>query len=125
MAELPEPVELKLPIAIRNEHIAPCPTTTRIKRLLTATFLADGGDFTISTCPDSREHGDAQEETKLFSVDSGLALGRGLNQRRHFRNASGLPIFSVSMEGNGATWVVQLPGDSTSEPMAVLVLAPR
>ncbi|RJE21780.1 hypothetical protein PHISCL_05871 [Aspergillus sclerotialis] len=119
MAKLPEPIELKLPIAIRNEYITPYLTTIRIRRRLGTTFLATGGDFTISTCPDGREHRDAQEETKLFSVESDLAPGGFLRQRRHFRNASGLPIFNLLMKGSGATWLVQLPGDSTSKPMAV------
>ncbi|RJE22678.1 hypothetical protein PHISCL_04981 [Aspergillus sclerotialis] len=106
MAKLPEPVELKLPIAICNEHIAPNTTTIRIRRHLTATFLTDGGDFTISTSADG-EH------------------GRGLRQYRYFYDASDLPVFSLSMKGNGATWYMQLPGDSTSTSEPIAVLAPR
>lgn len=119
MDQLPEPTELKLPIAICDEHIATRPTILRIKRHVTPAFLANEGDFTISTCADEA----SQEGTNLFSVNSDLALERGLSQRRRFRDDAGLPLFDLQMKGSGATWLVQLPGDSTCEPMAVL--APR
>lgn len=121
MEKLPDPIEPKLPIAIRNEHIAPYPTTIRIKRHFS---ILDGGDFTISTCVDDEAPED--KESKLFYVDSDLVPGRGLSQRRSFLDASGLPVFTLATKGNGAssyTWHVELPGDSTAEPVAVL--APR
>lgn len=122
MAKLPEPIELKQPIAIRTEHVVPCPTTIRIRRRITPALMATGGDFTVWTCSNSHELDKAQEESKLFSVDSEYALP--FSQRRHFRDTSGLPVFSISLKQGGATWFVHLPGaNSTSEPMAIL--APR
>lgn len=118
MTDLPEPIELKQPIAICNEHIASSATILRVRKILIDTYLMSRYDFTISTYPNHR--GFDQGQKLLLSVESEIGHR---SQRRHFRNADGLPIFSVSMKGSSATWLAQSPGDSTSKPMAVF--APR
>ncbi|KAI2790736.1 hypothetical protein POX_c03584 [Penicillium oxalicum] len=104
------PVTLKKPIAIRSEHVAPRLTTVRLKQ---HSKSWSGGDFTISTRPS-----DDSSATKLFSVDGDFA---SLSQKRHFRDASGLPLFELRRKKSGVTWFVHLPGaHSDAEPIAAI-----
>ncbi|PLB48742.1 hypothetical protein P170DRAFT_436481 [Aspergillus steynii IBT 23096] len=78
-----------------------------------------GGDFTIST----RSEEDSSVLETLFTVDGEVA---SFSQRRHVRDASGLPIFEIRRKRAGVTWFVHLPGDSDSEDAKPLAtIAPR
>lgn len=117
MPKLTEPTDLKQAIAVLPEYIAQYPTTLRLRRFETIrNSLSTGGDFAVWACPDDR----TQEETKLFEVKSTAGGAR----RRHFIDASGLPLFTVSHKGIGATWFMHLPNrNPRTEPMGVF--APR
>ncbi|KGO50683.1 hypothetical protein PEX2_063210 [Penicillium expansum] len=104
------PTILKKPIAIRPEYIASCPTAIRVKQ---HSKSWSGGDFTIFTFPS-----EGGSVTKLFSVDGDFG---SLSQRRHFRDASGLPLFELHRKKSGVTWFVHLPGaKSDAEPIAAI-----
>ncbi|KAL4809087.1 tubby C-terminal-like domain-containing protein [Aspergillus unguis] len=93
----------KHPIALRPEHIARSTTTIRIKQHSTT---LSSGNFTITRVPDSSNPIQAPET--LFTVDSDYP---SFSQRRHFRDASGLPLFEISRRKMGVTWYLHLPGD--------------
>ncbi|KAI9370914.1 tubby C-terminal-like domain-containing protein [Aspergillus egyptiacus] len=116
MAEL---TDLKQPIAIRTEYTAPYLTTLHIKQHGKSKHDVLGESLTVWRWPDGGSQ--SQDERKLFSVGSESVPFR---QRRHVRDASGLPLFELSQKKAGVTWFVHLPGGKeTSESIAAI--APR
>ncbi|KAL3463472.1 tubby C-terminal-like domain-containing protein [Aspergillus heterothallicus] len=112
---------LKQPIAIRSEYIAPCPTTIHIKQHKRSSIGAAGDGLTVWKWADERAGSDNQDERKIFAIDSESVP---FSQRRHFHDASGLPLFELSQKKAGVTWFVHLPGGS--EPSeAIAAIAPR
>ncbi|KAK1146854.1 hypothetical protein N8T08_002172 [Aspergillus melleus] len=106
---------LKQPLSIRPDHVASRPTSLVVKQ---HTKTWTGGDFTIST----RSDNSSALET-LFSVDGEVA---SMSQRRHVRDASGLPLFEIRRKRMGVTWFVHLPGDSDSDDAKpIATIAPR
>lgn len=109
----------KQPIAIRPEHVASSTTTIQVKQ---HSVSWSSGNFTISSTPTAEE----PLLKKLFGVDGDFA---SWSQRRHFCDASGLPLFKISQKKTGVTWYLHLPGESssssskanTSEPIATVV----
>ncbi|CAG8151017.1 unnamed protein product [Penicillium salamii] len=106
----------KQPISIRPEHIASSTTTIQVKQ---HSASWSSGKFTISSTPTAED----PLFSKLFSVDGDVA---SLSQRRHFCDASGLPLFEISRKKVGVTWYLHLPGESSSkasssEPIATVV----
>lgn len=104
----------KQPIAIRPEHVASSTTTIQVKQ---HSASWSSGNFTISSTPTAEE----PLLTKLFTVDGDVA---SWSQRRHFCDASGLPLFEISRKKAGVTWYIHLPGESSSkgnEPIATVV----
>ena len=95
---------IKQPIAIRPEHVASSTTTIQVKQ---HNASWSSGNFTISTTPTTEE----PLLNKLFDVDGDFA---SWSQRRHFRDASGLPLFEISRKKTGVTWYLHLPGESNS-----------
>lgn len=95
---------VKQPIAIRPEHVASSTTTIQVKQ---HSASWSSGNFTISTTPTTEE----PLLNKLFDVDGDFA---SWSQRRHFRDASGLPLFKISRKKTGVTWYLHLPGESNS-----------
>ncbi|KAE8307531.1 tubby C-terminal-like domain-containing protein [Aspergillus transmontanensis] len=105
---------LKQPIALRTEYITSHPTTIRVKQHSNSW---SGGDFTITKCPTH----DSPLAEKLFTVDGDF---KSMSQRRHFQDASGLPLFEISHKRLGVTWFVHLPGgkeNTSSSPIATIV----
>ncbi|KAJ5943203.1 hypothetical protein N7516_003371 [Penicillium verrucosum] len=106
----------KQPIAVLPEHVASSTTTIQVKQ---HSVSWSSGNFTISSTPTAEE----PLLKKLFSVDGEIA---SWSQRRHFRDASGLPLFDISRKKAGVTWYLHLPGESSSkgtasEPIATVV----
>ncbi|KAJ5497051.1 hypothetical protein N7463_009038 [Penicillium fimorum] len=106
----------KQPIAIRPEHVASSTTTIQVKQ---HSASWSSGNFTISSTPTAEE----PLLNKLFSVDGDFA---SFSQRRHFCDASGLPLFEISRKKVGVTWYLHLPGESSSKgsssgPIATIV----
>ncbi|KAL4780811.1 tubby C-terminal-like domain-containing protein [Aspergillus varians] len=114
-----ELLTLKQPIAIRPEHVASSPTTIQVKQ---HSASWSSGNFTVSSIPTAEE----PLSKKLFGVDGDFA---SWSQRRHFCDASGLPLFEISRKKTGVTWYLHLPGESSSssskasasEPIATVV----
>ncbi|KAL3491046.1 tubby C-terminal-like domain-containing protein [Aspergillus germanicus] len=118
MAEL---TDLKQPIAIRTEYIAPHPTTIHIKQKKTPKNGASGEDLTVWTSSSSSNQ--EKDGQKLFSVTSESVP---FSQRRHLRDASGLPFFELSQKKSGVTWFVRPPGgNETVSSESIAVIAPR
>ncbi|KAJ5508690.1 hypothetical protein N7527_010833 [Penicillium freii] len=109
------PTRTKQPIAICPEYVASSTTTIQVKQ---HSASWSSGNFTISSTPTAEE----PLLNKLFSVDGEIA---SWSQRRHFRDASGLPLFDISREKVGVRWYLHLPGESSkgtaSEPTATVV----
>ncbi|GFF46851.1 hypothetical protein IFM51744_06425 [Aspergillus udagawae] len=102
---------LKLPLAYNTKYIAQDTTALRVKQ---HSESLSGGDFTISTYPAD----DSPLGTKLFSVKGDFG---SLSNKRHFSDASGLPLFTLQRKKAGVTWFVVLPGDERgSEPIATI-----
>ena len=105
---------LKQPITIRPEHVASCTTTLRLK-----SKSRIGGDYIVSTVVSDGSGSSATPDSiELFIVDGNVT---SWSQRRHFRDASGLPLFDLHRKSSGVTWFVQMPGGNS--PLATL--APR
>ncbi|KAJ6113363.1 hypothetical protein N7523_006680 [Penicillium sp. IBT 18751x] len=109
-------VPMKQPIAVRPEHIASSTTTIQVKQ---HSASWSSGNFTISSTPTVEE----PLSKKLFGVDGDFA---SWSQRRHFRDASGLPLFEMFRKKTGVTWYLHIPGGSSSpenasEPIATVV----
>lgn len=107
---------IKKPIAIRPEHVASSTTTIQVKQ---HSVGWSSGNFTISSTPTAEE----PLLNKLFSVDGDIA---SWSQRRHFCDASGLPLFDISRKKAGVTWYIHRPSESsskeaTSKPIATVV----
>jgi uncharacterized protein YxjI len=107
---------IKQPIAIRPEHVVSSTTTIQVKQ---HSASWSSGNFTISSTPTAEN----PLSNKLFGVDGDFA---SWSQRRHFRDASGLPLFEISRKKTGVTWYLQLPGEGSSkenasEPIATVV----
>ncbi|KAI9039892.1 uncharacterized protein KD926_008993 [Aspergillus affinis] len=106
---------LKQPLSIRPDHVASRPTSLVVKQ---HTKALKAGDFTVSTRSDH-----SSDLETLFTVDGEVA---SLSQRRHVRDASGLPLFEIRRKRMGVTWFVHLPGDSDSEEAKpIATIAPR
>ncbi|KAJ5952482.1 uncharacterized protein N7479_010895 [Penicillium vulpinum] len=106
----------KQPIAIRPEHVASSTTKIKVKQ---HSASWSSGNFTVSSTPTAEE----PLLKKLFTVEGEIA---SWSQRRHFRDASGLPLFEISRKKAGVTWYLHLPGESSSkgensEPIATIV----
>ncbi|CAI7587676.1 unnamed protein product [Penicillium viridicatum] len=105
----------KQPIAICPEYVASSTTTIQVKQ---HSASWSSGNFTISSTPTAEE----PLLNKLFSVEGEIA---SWSQRRHFRDASGLPLFDISREKVGVRWYLHPPGESSkgtaSEPIATVV----
>jgi hypothetical protein len=102
---------LKLPLALNTKYVATDPVALRVKQ---HSQSLSGGDFTISTYPTD----DSPLGTKLFSVKGDFG---SLSNKRHFSDASGLPLFTLQRKKAGVTWLVTLPGDERgSEPIATI-----
>lgn len=107
---------LKQPLSIRPDQVATRPTSLVVKQ---HTKSWTGGDFTVST----RSTQDGSDLETLFSVDADVA---SLSQRRHVRDASGLPLFEIRRKRAGVTWFVHLPGDSDhDDAKPIATIAPR
>ena len=105
---------LKQPITIRPEHVASCTTTLRLK-----SKSRIGGDYIVSTVvSDGSGSSATPDSTELFIVDGNVT---SWSQRRHFRDASGLPLFDLHRKSSGVTWFVQMPGGNSP----ITTLAPR
>ncbi|KAJ5498851.1 hypothetical protein N7453_007902 [Penicillium expansum] len=107
---------IKKPIAIRPEHVASSTTTIQVKQ---HSVGWSSGNFTISSTPTAEE----PLLNKLFSVDGDIA---SWSQRRHFCDASSLPLFDISRKKAGVTWYIHRPNESSSkeaasEPIATVV----
>ena len=96
---------IKQPIAIRPEHVASSTTTIQVKQ---HSASWSSGNFTISSTPTAEE----PLLNKLFGVDGDFA---SWSQRRHFRDASGLPLFEISRKRTGVTWYLHLPGEEQQQ----------
>ncbi|KAJ5200269.1 hypothetical protein N7491_008931 [Penicillium cf. griseofulvum] len=108
----------KQPIAIRPEHVASSTTTIQVKQ---HSASWSSGKFTISSTQTAEE----PLLKTLFSVDGDAV---SLSQRRHFRDASGLPLFEISRKKVGVTWYLHLPGESSSKGNAsepIATVAPK
>ncbi|KAL2796235.1 tubby C-terminal-like domain-containing protein [Aspergillus keveii] len=117
MAEM---TDLKQPIAIRTEYITAHPTTIHIKQNKTPKHDSSEEDLTVWRSSSSEKSNDEQ---KLFSVTSESVP---FSQRRHFRNASGLPLFELWQKKAGVTWFVHLPGgNETVSSESIAAIAPR
>lgn len=109
---------LKQPIALRPDYVATRPTKLSVvqKRIgLT------GGDFTISTIPSGDGDSSSAQRSDLFFVEGRVA---SIRERRHFRDASGLPLFELTRKATGVTHFVQLPGAPPDAP-SIATIAPR
>lgn len=107
---------LKQPLSIRPDQVAQRPTSLLVKQ---HTKSWTGGDFTISN---RSVEGSSKLET-LFSVDGEVG---SLSQRRHVRDASGLPLFDIRRKRAGVTWFVHLPGDSdNADAKPIATIAPK
>lgn len=110
----PEITPLKLPIAIRTEHVVDKHTTFRV---LQHGKALSSGKFTVfspngyTAADESLDHKGASAEEQhpqaLMFVD-GKYMSR--KERRAFRDASGLPLFDIYHCAMGATWYVEVPG---------------
>jgi hypothetical protein len=100
---------LEQPIGLRPDLVAA--QTRRIRVKQHAGF--GPSDFTVTGNNDSEPESSL---TKLFSVDGHVASWQ---QRRNFRDGSGLPLFEVARKKAGVTWFVHLPGDD-GEPIATI-----
>lgn len=102
---------LEQPIGLRPDLVAAETRRLRIKQH--AGF--GPSDFTVTgTGNDSSEPESAP--ATLFSVDGHVMSWQ---QRRKFRDGSGLPLFEVARKKAGVTWFVHLPGDG-GEPIATI-----
>lgn len=116
----PELTASKHPIAIRDEHVVDQPTTIRVqqhgKGLSEAKFtvLRDGGQLV-----NEKASAEPSPPEAIFQVDGKVLSSQG---RRHFTDASGLPIFELYHKFSSATWFVELPGGNDT---AIVRLAPR
>lgn len=105
---------LKQPITVRPEHVASCTTKLRLKNKSRI-----GGDYIVSTVASNGSGSSATpDSTELFIVDGNVT---SWCQRRHFRDASGLPLFDLHRKSLGVTWFVQMPGGNSP----ITTLAPR
>ena len=110
---------LKQPIALRTDYIATSPTRLSVVQ---HRLGLTGGDFTISKLENSDEPSSTNAEpVKMFHVEGQVASVRG---RRHFRDASGLPLFELSRKATGVTHFVKLPGAGPNDD-AIATIAPR
>ena len=109
---------LKQPLAIRPDYIATHSTSIRVNQHRTS---ISGGDYTISKLPNNNEATNNQEPEDLFTVTGHV---KSLSQRRHFRDASGLPLFELSRKKTGVTWFVSLPS-AKSDDECIATIAPR
>ncbi|KAL4875442.1 tubby C-terminal-like domain-containing protein [Aspergillus karnatakaensis] len=113
-----KPKSTKPPIALRPDHITPTPTTIRVKQESTGLSRAR---FTVTSTPTPH----SPHPTKLFDIDGG-SPSPSFSQIRHFRDASGLPLFEVERKWSSMNWVLYLPGGSgsgsgrLSEPIATV-----
>ncbi|KAL4792596.1 tubby C-terminal-like domain-containing protein [Aspergillus venezuelensis] len=96
----------KHPIALRPEYIASNNTTIHVKQ---HSASWSSGDFTVTFAPGpaNAENPDSKPK-ELFKVTGELA---SFSQRRHFRDADGLPLFEISREKMGYRWFLHLPGE--------------
>lgn len=106
----------KEPIAVRPEFVASKTTSIQVKQ---HSASWSSGNFTVSSTPTAED----PNSKELFVVDGDLA---SWSQRRHFRDASGLPLFEISRKKLGVTWYLHLPGKSNNkenifEPIATIV----
>ncbi|KAK2591214.1 hypothetical protein QQS21_011099 [Conoideocrella luteorostrata] len=103
----PELTAPKLPIAIRTEHTVDKHTTFRVQQHGKG---LSGGKFTISGPTAEHTKGSSakeQQSAALLHVDGKYM---SLEEKRAFRDASGLPLFDVYHRAIGVTWYVELPG---------------
>ncbi|KAL4951154.1 tubby C-terminal-like domain-containing protein [Aspergillus filifer] len=95
----------KHPIALRPEYIARNNTTIHVKQ---HSASWSSGDFTITSLPGPENPGPDSKLKELFKVTGEFA---SFSQRRHFRDADGLPLFEISREKMGYKWFLHLPGE--------------
>ncbi|KAL4756719.1 tubby C-terminal-like domain-containing protein [Aspergillus foveolatus] len=95
MASLPP---LKQRLALRPEYIA---SSTRVIKVDQHSASWSSGNFTIT---------ESNTDEKLFGVTGEFA---SFTQRRHFSDASGLPLFELSRERMGMKWFLHLPGEKS------------
>lgn len=110
----PELTALKQPIAVRTEYIVDKDTTFRVQQHgkglscgKFTIFSPDGGadaDEVLSTKGASAEK---QKPQTLMYVDGKYG---SIEEKRAFRDASGLPLFDVYHRAIGVTWYIELPG---------------
>lgn len=108
---------LKQPIALRTDYIATSPARLSV---IQHRLGLTGGDFTISllsTDNDNLPHASGA----IFRVEGRVA---SIRDRRHFRDASGLPLFELARKATGVTHFVKLPGASP-EAESIATIAPR
>ncbi|KAL4922572.1 tubby C-terminal-like domain-containing protein [Aspergillus aurantiobrunneus] len=92
------PPPLKHPLALRPEYAASSTTVIKVDQ---HSASWSSGNFTIT---------DHQTAATLFKVSGEFA---SFTQRRHFRDASGLPLFELSREKMGMKWYLHLPGEKS------------
>lgn len=111
----------KVPIALRPDHVATQQTTIRVQQQGKG---LSSGKFTVFTQPSTpEENGSSSNKTKeepevLFTVD-----GKYVSMKRHFYDASGLPLFVLRRHMMGNKWEVELPGsakDGDDESIATI-----
>lgn len=120
-AMLPELTAPKQPIAIRTEHIVDKPTSFRVqqhgKGLSSGKFtvfrpksevaLQKNGKDPGELSSTAQEKEQEQEPETLMYVEGKYT---SLEEKRAFRDASGLPLFELYHRAIGVTWYVELPG---------------
>ncbi|KXT15025.1 hypothetical protein AC579_7758 [Pseudocercospora musae] len=112
----PDLSDLKAPIALRNEHIVDKQTAFRVQQHGKGLH---SGNFTIFY-PNNVENTETPAEPQtLFTVEGKYGI---LQERRSFRDASGLPLFHLYHKPIGVTWYIELPGGNDT---AIARLAPN
>lgn len=100
---------LEQPIGLRPDLVAAATRRIRVKQH--AGF--GPSDFTVTGNNGSEPE---SSPAQLFSVDGHVLSWQ---QRRNFRDGSGLPLFEVARKKAGVTWFVHLPG-ADGEPIATI-----
>ncbi|KAL4744251.1 hypothetical protein BDW72DRAFT_213095 [Aspergillus terricola var. indicus] len=122
--------DLKQPIAIRSEYVALDPTTIHVKqhRHPDNKPFSHSAGLTVWRWPESSSS-QSQDERKLFSATDESSAGE---LRRHYFDASGLPLFELSKKLGSGTFFVHAPGrgrkgtpKSELQSEAMAVIAPR